>query len=209
MYCKCLRERSGPSTFLQLLLHKGPLSICVQLIYLGWFQHSDIPTCWRGPGLTCAGHGDRYHSPFGAASVQPGAPGSVLRPSVGQQGSQIAPGTQNHPKLPKPPHGPSRQQPALCKGTAGAARSRAGGSPWPQPLLGTVSVPEPAQPAVGLWSRCCRSLTGGLRTPEVTSPRLHAVMGAHNNYKLPACPSSGVLSHMMSHIWDSTSWWGW
>lgn len=100
MYCKCLRERSGPSTFLQLLLHKGPLSICVQLIYLGWFQHSDIPTCRRGPGLTCAGHGDRHHSPFGAASVQPGAPVSVLQPFVGQQGSQIAPGTQNCPTVP-------------------------------------------------------------------------------------------------------------
>lgn len=38
-------------------------------------------------------------------------------------------------------------------------------------------------------------------------PRLpacpHTVMGAHVNYRLPACPACGVLSHMMSHIWDS------
>lgn len=124
-------------------------------------------------------------------------------------GSQIAPGCRSHLRVPKPPQGPSCRQHSLSKRTAGVARSSARCSAWPQPLLGSVLVPEPAQPAMGLRSRCCRLLTGGLGTPKVTSLCPHAAVGARNNYKLPACPSSGVLSHMMSHIWDSTSWWGW
>ena len=125
MSCKCLGERSGASTFLQLLLHKDPLNICLQLIYLGWFQYSDIPICLCGPGLTCAAPSPGYTCPllvgtrgqalftlqcrFGttrSTSVSAMALcGSAGTSGSRPWGSQITPRSQNRPRVPKPSKG--------------------------------------------------------------------------------------------------------
>lgn len=98
--------------------------------------------------------------------------------------SQTTPASQNHPRVPELPQVPS------------AAAS----PPWAQKGQQGALGHSQCQPRM---QGSALAVAGDPRDSQGSQPCPHTVMGGHNNYSLPACPACGVLSHMMSHIWDS------
>lgn len=116
-------------------------------------------------------------------------------------GSQIAPGSRSHPRVPKPPQGPPCRQPALCKGTAGAARSSARGSPWPQPLLDPNVGPRASPAGRGSPLSLLQVTDGGTPDSRGHQPASPCSHGSPQQLQA-SCVSFlwGFVTHDVSHL---------